>query len=69
MARKQDPVTRLADVRGDFEDALQNYMLKAGALCIAAETVLELAQTTLGDKFPKALSERLQSAIDAYRAS
>jgi hypothetical protein len=44
-------------------------MFKAGALCIAAETVLEIAQTQLGDKFPKALTERLQSAIDAYRAS
>lgn len=69
MVRKENPVIRLSDVRGDFEDALQNYMFKAGALCIAAETVLEIAQMQLGDKFPKALTERLQSAIDAYRAS
>jgi hypothetical protein len=64
MARKQEPTLRLADLRGDFEDALQNYMLKAGLLAAKVDDLIELDQI----KTP-AVAASLKQLLDDFRAS
>lgn len=63
MAKKE--TKPFSGVRIDFEDSLQAYMLAAGGLAAAVDTVLTIAKNP-NHKLPDAFKDVLQEALTKF---
>jgi hypothetical protein len=66
MSRKKELVP-FSGVRVDYEASLQEYMLAAGGMAAAIDTVLTIAER-LDKSIPDAFKEPLQEALARFEA-
>jgi hypothetical protein len=64
MARNKEPIPRLGEMLPDYEQARENYMLKAAMLAAKVSAVIELEQI----KSP-AVAADLKKLLDEFRAA